>query len=278
MIVVGGDGTLLRAAELARPAGAPLLGVNLGHVGFLAEAEPDGLADTVDRVVARHFVVEERMTVDVMVLQDGAIDRGDVGAERGDGREGGPGADARGGHRDRRPPAVPLGLRRRGLRHPDRIDRVRVLRGRPGGVAGGRGACSWCRSARTPCSPGRWSSRPGRCSRWRSSAAPAAGPSGRAGHPGRTCRRAVGRCVMWCDGRRRVDLEPGARVEVRRGAAPGAAGPAAHGAESGDEGGGPFTDRLVVKFGLPVAGWRGRPAGRPGTGRDGEEETAGGHA
>ncbi len=73
VIVVGGDGTLLRAAELARPARAPLLGVNLGHVGFLAEAEPDGLADTVDRVVARHFVVEERMTVDVRVQQDGAV-------------------------------------------------------------------------------------------------------------------------------------------------------------------------------------------------------------
>jgi NAD+ kinase len=60
--------------------------------------------------------------------------------------------------------------------------------------------------------------------------------------------------VLWCDGRRRVDLPLGARVEVRRGAlpvllarlpAPGARG-------------GPFTDRLVAKFGLPVAGWRGR--------------------
>ena len=47
--------------------------MNLGHVGFLAEAEPDSLANTVDRVVARHFVVEERMTVDVTVQQDGAV-------------------------------------------------------------------------------------------------------------------------------------------------------------------------------------------------------------
>ena len=55
VIVLGGDGTLLRAAEIARPAGVPLLGVNLGHVGFLAEAEPDDLPDVVDRVVSRRL-------------------------------------------------------------------------------------------------------------------------------------------------------------------------------------------------------------------------------
>ena len=49
VIVLGGDGTLLRSAELARPAGTPLIGVNLGHVGFLAESEPDDLIQTVDR-------------------------------------------------------------------------------------------------------------------------------------------------------------------------------------------------------------------------------------
>jgi NAD+ kinase len=75
--------------------------------------------------------------------------------------------------------------------------------------------------------------------------------------------------VMWCDGRRMVDLEPGARVEVRRGALPvrlarlhgvGADG----GGPAGDDGGAPFTDRLVAKFGLPVKGWRGsRLGGRP---------------
>ena len=56
VIVLGGDGSLLRAAELARPTGTPLIGVNLGHVGFLAEAEPDGLTETVDRLVAGDFM------------------------------------------------------------------------------------------------------------------------------------------------------------------------------------------------------------------------------
>src|SRR5262245_28858989 len=48
VFALGGDGTLLRAAEVARPAGAPLIGINLGKVGFLAEAELDDL-DTVVR-------------------------------------------------------------------------------------------------------------------------------------------------------------------------------------------------------------------------------------
>ena len=73
VIVLGGDGSLLRAAELSRPAGVPLIGVNLGHVGFLAEAEPDGLANLVDRVVAREYVVEERMTIDVTVRSNGSV-------------------------------------------------------------------------------------------------------------------------------------------------------------------------------------------------------------
>ena len=71
VIVLGGDGSLLRAAELARPAGTPLIGVNLGHVGFLAEAEPDGLTETVDRLVAGDYRVEERMTLEVVVSDDG---------------------------------------------------------------------------------------------------------------------------------------------------------------------------------------------------------------
>src|SRR5204863_2426657 len=72
VFVLGGDGTLLRAAELARPAGVPVLGVNLGRVGFLAEADSDALADAVQRVVDREYHVEDRMTVDVTVTADGA--------------------------------------------------------------------------------------------------------------------------------------------------------------------------------------------------------------
>lgn len=65
VVALGGDGTLLRAAELARPAGAPLLGMNLGKVGFLAEAEIGDLEQVVEMVVAQAYAVDERLTVDV---------------------------------------------------------------------------------------------------------------------------------------------------------------------------------------------------------------------
>src|SRR5690554_5574039 len=67
VIVLGGDGTILRAAELARGSSAPLLGVNLGHVGFLAEAERASLTETVQAALARDYLVEERMTLEVRV-------------------------------------------------------------------------------------------------------------------------------------------------------------------------------------------------------------------
>lgn len=72
VLVLGGDGSFLRAAELARPAGVPMLGVNLGHVGFLAEAEPDALASAVDSIVEHDYTVEERVTVDAEISVDGA--------------------------------------------------------------------------------------------------------------------------------------------------------------------------------------------------------------
>lgn len=68
VVVLGGDGTILRAAERARSASIPLLSVNLGHVGFLAEAESEDINDVVEAIVNRRWHVEERMALDIRVL------------------------------------------------------------------------------------------------------------------------------------------------------------------------------------------------------------------
>ncbi len=66
-VVFGGDGTILRAAEWSLPLGVPLLGVNLGHVGFLAEMEPSDLEELPSVVAERRYDVEERTTLKVEV-------------------------------------------------------------------------------------------------------------------------------------------------------------------------------------------------------------------
>ena len=71
VVVLGGDGTILRGAERARSSGAPLVGVNLGHVGFLAEAESEDVHDVVDAIVHGRWHVEERMALDIRVLDGG---------------------------------------------------------------------------------------------------------------------------------------------------------------------------------------------------------------
>jgi hypothetical protein len=94
VFALGGDGTFLRAAELARPAGVPMLGVNLGHVGFLAEAEPQALGD---RRRSRRRPLRGRGAGDRRRRGHprGPDDRPGVGAERGITRTDEPGADAR---------------------------------------------------------------------------------------------------------------------------------------------------------------------------------------
>ena len=72
-MVIGGDGTILRGAELARHAGVPLLGVNLGRVAFLAEAEPSDVDAVADHIIRGDFSVEERLAVDVVVTVDGEV-------------------------------------------------------------------------------------------------------------------------------------------------------------------------------------------------------------
>ena len=73
VLVLGGDGTLLRASELARLAEVPVFGVNLGRVGFLAGADSDALDEAVSAVVERRYHVENRMTIDVTATLDGEV-------------------------------------------------------------------------------------------------------------------------------------------------------------------------------------------------------------
>ena len=70
-IVLGGDGTMLRAAEVTREQQIPLLGVNLGHVGFLAEVEKPPLATIVSSITSKSYVIDSRMVLQYCVKRDG---------------------------------------------------------------------------------------------------------------------------------------------------------------------------------------------------------------
>ena len=73
VIGLGGDGTFLRAAELARNANVPVLGINLGRIGFLAEAETEAIDRVLEHVIARSYQLEERLTLDIAVLMKGEV-------------------------------------------------------------------------------------------------------------------------------------------------------------------------------------------------------------
>jgi len=268
VLVIGGDGTLLRAAELARPAGTPLLGVNLGHVGFLAETEPEVLADAVDHIVTGRYVVERRMTIDVTVRQNSHAIASTWALNEA---------------------TVEKAARERML------DLVTEIDGRPLS----RWGCDGLVFA-TPTGSTAYAFSAGGPVVWPDvealllvpicAHALFAGPMvvspesvlaaeviGATGGRGETTG-----AVLWCDGRRMVDLPPGSRVEVRRGAQPvllarlrgsGAAG--AVGVGEGAQIGPSFTDRLVAKFGLPVSGWRGRVQARHEAARMQDEEPSG---
>ena len=246
VLVIGGDGTLLRAAELARPVGAPLFGVNLGHVGFLAETEPDALTDAVDHVLARRYLVEPRMTIDVTIRQNGSVVATTWALNEA---------------------TVEKAARER------MVDLVTEVDGRPlarwgcdGMVfATPTGSTAYAFSAGgpvvwpdvealllVPISAHALFAGPMVVSPESVLAAEVIGATGAQGE--------VSGAVLWCDGRRSADLPPAARIEVRRGALPVLLARLrdrpADGA--GVNIGASFTDRLVVKFGLPVTGWRGR--------------------
>jgi NAD+ kinase len=268
VIVLGGDGTLLRATEMARPAGTPLLGVNLGHVGFLAEAESDDLPDAIGRVLSRHYSVERRMTIEVTVRQNGTITARTWALNEA---------------------SVEKVARERMIEVVIEIDGRPLSRWGCDGVvcATPTGSTAYAFSAGGPVV---WPEVEALLLVPISAHALFAGPLVVSpdsvlavevpGGPGPGQRPAPGggqtdafAGVLWCDGRRRVDFSAGARVEVRRGAEPVLLA-RLHGGEGSAAGGALFTDRLVAKFGLPVAGWRGRRPGQaePAGSERGREE------
>ena len=72
-VVLGGDGTMLRAAEIFRGKQVPILGINLGHVGFLAEIERPSLTEVVDAIASGTFSIEERMSLNYQLLRSGKV-------------------------------------------------------------------------------------------------------------------------------------------------------------------------------------------------------------
>lgn len=231
-IVLGGDGTILRAAELVRGTAVPLLGVNLGHVGFLAESEREDLSDAVRRVLNRDYEVEERMTIDVDVRMAGDVAYSTWALNEA---------------------TVEKSSRERML------EVVLEVNGRPLSSFGCDGVVMSTPTGSTAYSfsaggPVVWPNIDALLLVPLSAHALFARPLVVA--PSSTLAvevldRTSGTGVLWCDGRRTYDLLPGARVEVRRSATPVRLARLQRGA---------FTDRLVRKFNLPVNGWRG-PAG-----------------
>lgn len=69
-VSLGGDGTMLRTVDLVSPAGVPVLGVNLGHLGYLTAVEPVALRPALTSFLAGDFQVESRVTLDVSVTDD----------------------------------------------------------------------------------------------------------------------------------------------------------------------------------------------------------------
>jgi NAD+ kinase len=71
VVTLGGDGTVLRTIDMVAEHGAPVLGVNVGHLGFLTEVEPPALTAAVDRLIAGDYTVVERMILEVTVSSSG---------------------------------------------------------------------------------------------------------------------------------------------------------------------------------------------------------------
>jgi len=228
-VVLGGDGTILRAAELVRGSSVPLIGVNLGHVGFLAESEKNGLTDAIERVIAQEYDVEERFTLSVRVkigdqvaFETWAINEA----------------------------TVEKASRSRILEVVVEVDRRPLSSFSCDGVvmATPTGSTAYAFSAGGPIV---WPSVEAMVFVPISAHALFARPLV-VGPDSVMAVELVDRAdasgILWCDGRRSFDLPAGARVVVKR--SPVSVRLASLRTST-------FTDRLVSKFDLPVDGWRG---------------------
>ncbi|KAA0111486.1 NAD kinase [Mycolicibacterium sp. P9-22] len=229
VLALGGDGTFLRAAELARNAEIPVLGLNLGRIGFLAEAENEALDDVLDHVIARDYRVEKRMTLDIVVREGGEVlDHGwalnEASLEKG-------------------PRLGVLGV-------------VLEVDGRPVSSFGCDGVL-----VSTPTGSTAYAFSAGGPILWPDLEAILVVPNNAHALFARPMvtspdasiaieiEASANDAVAFCDGRRKMIVPAGARLEVTR-------------CETSLKwvrlDSAPFTDRLVRKFRLPVTGWRGQ--------------------
>jgi NAD+ kinase len=229
-IVLGGDGSILRAAELVREGTAAILGINMGHVGFLAEIERDDMDEAVRRAIAHDYVVEERLALQVRVKDAADEVIFDTWALN--------------------EATVEKASREKMLEVVIEID------GRPLSSFGCDGVV-----VSTPTGSTAYNFSAGGPVIWPTVQAIAVVPLSAHALFAKplvvgpehavaieVLERTNGTGILWCDGRRSHELPPGARVVVRRSDRPvrlARLHPAA------------FTDRLVRKFRLPVEGWRG---------------------
>ncbi len=229
VLVLGGDGTFLRAAELARAAEIPVLGVNLGRIGFLAEAEAEAIDTVLEHVAARDYRVEDRLTLDVVVRAEGqVIDHGwalnEASLEKG-------------------PRLGVLGV-------------VLEVDGRPVSTFGCDGVL-----VSTPTGSTAYAFSAGGPVLWPNLEAILVVPNNAHALFARPMVTSPDAAIaieveagghdalVFCDGRREMLIPAGGRLEVTRCDTP---------VKWARLDSAPFTDRLVRKFRLPVTGWRGQ--------------------
>jgi NAD+ kinase len=229
VVVLGGDGTILKAAEIVRDHSIPLMGINLGHVGFLAESEREEFTEAVRRVLDHDYEIKERLTLEVAVFVDGKeVFRTWALNEA----------------------TVEKNARERML------EVVLEIEGHPLSSFGCDGVV-----ISTPTGSTAYAFSAGGPVVWPSVEALLVVPLSAHALFARplvvkpdamvaveVLQRSAGHGILWCDGRRSWELPPGARVEVTKSSQP---------VKLARLRTSTFTDRLVNKFSLPVAGWRG---------------------